>query len=195
MPDGSWEWAFRRARALLVCTESEVLIRYSRGVAMERLMTAPLSQDLRARIVRAVESGSSIRQAAARYEVSPSAAVKLMRRVHETGSAVPARIGGYRRPLLEAHQDLLRSLVETKPEITLAEIQSELRARGIVVLALSTIHDMLKRMKLTRKKRRPARPSRTVPMSRASADAGGSGSASWTRPASCFSMRPAPRLP
>ncbi len=57
-------------------------------------MVAPLSQDLRRRIVRAVESGSSIRQAAARYEVSPSAAVKLMRRVRETGSTAPARIGG-----------------------------------------------------------------------------------------------------
>jgi transposase len=41
-------------------------------------MTTPLSQDLRRRIVRAVEKGSSIRQAAARYEVSPSAAVKLI---------------------------------------------------------------------------------------------------------------------
>ena len=57
-------------------------------------MTAPLSQDLRERIVRAVEGGSSIRQAAVRYEVSPSAAVKLMRRVRETGSVA----GPDRRP-------------------------------------------------------------------------------------------------
>ena len=49
-------------------------------------MTTPLSQDLRRRIVRAVGKGSSIRQAAARYEVSPSAAVKLMRRLRQTGS-------------------------------------------------------------------------------------------------------------
>ena len=48
-------------------------------------MTAPLSQDLRER-VRAVGGGSSIRKAAARYQGSPSAAVKLMRRVRETGS-------------------------------------------------------------------------------------------------------------
>jgi transposase len=156
-------------------------------------MTAPLSQDLRARIVRAVEGGSSTRQAAIRYEVSPSAAVKLLRRVRETGSSAPARIGGHRRRILEPHQDLLRSLVEAKPEITLAEIQSELKARGIVVRALSTLHVMLKRMKLTRKKRSCTRPSRTVPMSRASAGAGGCGSATWTRPASCFSTRPAPR--
>src|SRR5215212_5680158 len=102
-------------------------------------MTAPLSQDLRRRIVRAVEQGSSIRQAAARYEVSPSAAVKLVRRVRETGSVMPNRIGGHRRRVLEPHQDLLRSLVEAKSGITLAEIQAELQVRGIEVQALSTI--------------------------------------------------------
>jgi putative transposase len=116
-------------------------------------MTAPLSQDLRRRIVQVVRNGSSIRQAAARFEVSPSAAVKLMRRVRETGSIKPARIGGHRRPVLEPHRDLLRTLVNTKAEITLAEIQAELQARGIVIQALSTIHVALRRMKLTRKKR------------------------------------------
>ncbi len=116
-------------------------------------MTAPLSQDLRRRIVRAVVKGSSIRQAAARYEISPSAAVKLMRRWRETGSIMPERIGGHRRPVLEPHRDLLRSLVEAKSGITLAELQSELRARGIVVQALSTIHLALRRLGLSRKKR------------------------------------------
>jgi putative transposase len=124
-------------------------------------MTTPLPQDLRCRIVRAVERGSSIRQAAARYEVSPSAAVKLMRRLRETGSVRPERIGGHRRAVLEPHQELLRSLVDAKSGITLAEIKAELRARGIEVQALSTIHLMLKRMDLTHKKRRSGRPSRT----------------------------------
>ncbi|MBL0407664.1 hypothetical protein JKG68_27510 [Microvirga aerilata] len=51
--------------------------------------------------------------------------------------------------------------MDAKSGITLAEIQAELRARGIVVQALSTIHLMLKRMGLTREKRRSGRPSRT----------------------------------
>jgi transposase len=84
-----------------------------------------------------------------------------MRRLRQTGSMVPERIGGHRRPVLEPHQDLLRSLVDAKSGITLAEIQAELRARGIEVQALSTIHLMLKRMDLTHKKRRSGRPSRT----------------------------------
>ena len=51
--------------------------------------------------------------------------------------------------------------MDAKSGITLAEIQAELRTRGIVVQALSTIHLMLKRMNLTHKKRRSGRPSRT----------------------------------
>ena len=94
-------------------------------------MTAPLSQDLRQRIVRAVEAGSSRRQAAERFEVSPSAAINLMRRVRETGSTEPAKIGGYRRPLLEAHADDLRAIVSSKAGITLREIKAALAAHGI----------------------------------------------------------------
>jgi transposase len=124
-------------------------------------MTTPLSQDLRRRIARAVEKGSSIRQAAARYEVSPSAAVKLMQRVRRTGSLAPDRVGGYRRPVLEPHEDLLRNLVAAKSGITLAEIRAELKARGIVVAALSTILLTLRRLGLRHKKRQSGRPSRT----------------------------------
>ena len=54
--------------------------------------------------------------------------------------------------------------MEGKSGLTLAEIQTELRMRGIVVQALSTIHLTLRRMGLTRKKRRSERPSRTGPM-------------------------------
>ena len=82
---------------------------------------APISMDLRRRIVVAVESGSSIRQAAARYSVSISAAIKLMRRVRATGSPLkPAQIGGYRRPLLGAARGApARSGGTPKSDITL----------------------------------------------------------------------------
>src|SRR5215210_8950899 len=78
-------------------------------------MALPLSQDLRERLVRAVAEGSSMRQAAARFDVSPSSAIKLMQRVRATGSTAPAKIGGYRRPLLDRHEALLRELTTAKP--------------------------------------------------------------------------------
>src|SRR3954452_2905375 len=115
-------------------------------------MTAPLSQDLRERIVRAVEGGSTIRQAARRFAVSASAAIKLMQRVRRTGSTAPAKIGGYRRPLLERHADDLRAIVSSQTGITLREIKAALAARGSAVKALSTIADMLHRLGLSHKK-------------------------------------------
>ena len=120
---------------------------------MELIMTAPLSQDLRERIVRAVADGSTIRQAARRFAVSASAAVKLMQRVRETGSTAPAKIGGYRRPLRETHADDLRAIVLRQTGITLREIKAALATRGIMVKALSTIADMLHRLGLSHKKR------------------------------------------
>jgi putative transposase len=124
-------------------------------------MTAPLSQDLRQRIVTAVERGSSIRKAAGRYSVSISAAIKLMRRVRATGSVKPARIGGYRRPILEPHEALLRELVDAKSDITLAEIRAEMSRRVGVSPDLSTIHHYLRRLGLRHRSGQRSRTGRT----------------------------------
>jgi len=117
-------------------------------------MTAPLSRDLRERIVGAVADGSSIRRAAKRFAVSPSAAIKLMQRVRQTGSTAPAKIGGYRRPLLEPHANALRQMTSAKAGITLREIKAALAERGVEVKALSTIADMLHRLGLSHKRSR-----------------------------------------
>ena len=115
-------------------------------------MAAPLSQDLRRRLVRAVERGSSARGAAARFAVSASAAIKLVQRVRETGSTEPGKIGGYRKPLLAGHEDLLRELTTTRKGITLAEIRDALIERGIEPGSLTTIWSTLRRLGLTHKK-------------------------------------------
>ena len=117
-------------------------------------MTAPLSADLRVRLVRAVEAGSSARAAARRFEVSASAAATLMRRVRATGSIAPAKIGGYCRPLLAGHEELLCQLTAAKPGITLAELRAALAKRGIMVGSLTTIWTTLRRLGLRHKKRR-----------------------------------------
>ena len=117
-------------------------------------MPAPMSMDLRRRIVRAVERGSSIRAAARRFAVSPSAAIKLMQRVRATGSAAPARFGGHRRPLLAPHEGELRRLVAATPDLTLVELQAALE-RGVGLRAgLSTIHKAVRRIGLRLKKSR-----------------------------------------
>ncbi len=116
-------------------------------------MVAPLSQDLRRRLVEAVNDGSSAREAARRFAVSPSAAIKLMQRVRRTGSTAPARIGGYRRPLLEEHADVLRELTQARKGITLAELQAALAERGVAV-STTAIWSTLHRLGLSHKKSR-----------------------------------------
>ena len=115
-------------------------------------MPAPISMDLRQRIVGAVERGSSIRAVARRFAVSPSAAITLMARVRATGSAAPERYGGHRRPVLEPHEADLRELVEAPPDLTLAELQTELQRRCGVQAGLSTIHNALRRIGLGHQK-------------------------------------------
>ena len=116
------------------------------------MMPAPISLDLRRRIVRAVERGSSIREAARRFAVSPSMAIKLMQRVRATGSPAPARYGGHRRPLLAAHEGEIAALVEASPDLTLAELQAEIARRSGVLAGRTTIHNTLRRLGLRHKK-------------------------------------------
>src|SRR6185295_19512750 len=104
-------------------------------------------------IVRCVAAGTSARSAAQRFDVSASAAIKLLQRVRETGSTAPAKIGGYRRPILEPHAETLRSIATSRPGITLKEMREALHDLGIEVKALSTVAEMLQRLGLTHKKR------------------------------------------
>jgi putative transposase len=117
-------------------------------------MTAPLSQDLRRRLVWAVAEGSSAREAARRFDVSASAAIKLVRRARETGSTVPARIGGYRQPLLAGHESVLRELTAASKGITLVELRAALAERGIAAGSLTTLWSTLRRLGLRHKKSR-----------------------------------------
>jgi transposase len=65
-------------------------------------MPKPCSLELRERVVDAVESGASRREAAEWFDVSPSSAVKWMQRRQATGSVAPKPGGGSISPL-EAH--------------------------------------------------------------------------------------------
>lgn len=126
-------------------------------------MAASLSEDLRVRIIRAVEAGASRRQAAARFGVSVSSAIRWMRDWRETGRTAARTQGGDRRTdRIEAHADYLLAKVEEMPDVTLAELRDALmRERGLAV-AISTIWRFFARRRITLKKRRRVRPSRTA---------------------------------
>src|SRR5438270_7933435 len=116
-------------------------------------MSRAYSEDLRIRVVRHVEAGSSRRAAAKLFEVSPSIAVKWMQRWRTRKSIAPSCIRGHRRAALEPHADWLMRLVDERPDITLAEISAKLVESGVRV-SLSTIWNFYDRRGFSFKKKR-----------------------------------------
>lgn len=128
-------------------------------------MATALSNDLRRRVLAAVDGGMSCRQAAERFGVSASSAIRWNDRRRREGDFGPKALGGDRRSgRIEAHAELILSLVEDKPDITLGELQARLAEHGIGA-AVSTLWRFFKRHGITRKKRRRMPPSRTGPTS------------------------------
>jgi transposase len=98
-------------------------------------MGKPCSLDLRERVVAAVETGGLSRnQAAARFGVAPSSAIKWVARFRATGSAAPAKMGGHKpRTLRGEHADWLIARCREK-DFTISQLVEELqRVRGLKV--------------------------------------------------------------
>lgn len=119
-------------------------------------MTRPLSNDLRDRVIDAVESGMSRRAAAERFDVAVSTAIKWVHRWRQTGSCRPRPQGGDKRShYIEAHAPELLALVEAQPDITLSEIADHLADRHGLRVALSTVWRFFDRHNVTFKKNGP----------------------------------------
>jgi transposase len=94
-------------------------------------MTAPLSNDLRQRVVRAIDAGLSRRAAAAKFDVSIASAVRWYQRFKRQGDVRPARIGGDRTSHhIEAHADKIIGWIEGNKDITIKEIREKLAGEG-----------------------------------------------------------------
>ena len=73
-------------------------------------MAKPYSQDLRDRVIEAVERGKMSRRAAGRhYAISRSAAIKWLERLERQGSRRPVGHGGHRASKLLPHRDFLEA--------------------------------------------------------------------------------------
>ena len=125
-------------------------------------MVQSLSDDLRNRVVADVERGSSRRAAAARFGVSVSSAIRWVERLHKTGSAAAKPQGGDRRSKrIEAYHAFLMEAVTARKDITLAELQVLLDARG-AHFGIGTLWRFFDRHGITFKKRQRTPTSRTA---------------------------------
>ena len=114
-------------------------------------MAQPLSNDLRKRIVKAVDGGQSRNATAKQYSVSISAVVKLMQKWSETGSFTPAQQGKPPEFKLAPYEARVRKLVEECPGLTLEEMKARL-AKGGIKVSKSAIDRFLNHLDLSYKK-------------------------------------------
>ena len=114
-------------------------------------MARPYSNDLRERVVAAVEAGDSCRMVAARFGVSVASVVKWAQRFRVTGSVAPGKMGGHVRPKLAPHRTFLAERIAQTPHVTLHGLKAELAARGVEV-SHNTIWTFLHREGLRFKK-------------------------------------------
>jgi putative transposase len=114
-------------------------------------MSRPLSNDLRERVVAAVAGGESCRTVAARFGVAVSSVVKWSQRYRATGSVVPGKMGGHRKPVLDPHRAFIKERISQTPHLTLHKLKDELAALGVIV-SHNTVWMFLRREGLSFKK-------------------------------------------
>lgn len=128
-------------------------------------MAQYLSEDLRIRVIRAVEGGMSRNAAARHFGVSIASAVRWMDDDLRTGRTAPKARGGDRRSgRIEAQHDFLMAAIEDVPDITLAELRARLICERGETFGVSTIHDFFRRHGVSFKKRRLMPASKSAKM-------------------------------
>lgn len=114
----------------------------------------PYSLDLRQKIVDTyAESQTSQRQIAQQFRVAYSFVRKLVKQHRETGDLSPKPRTEQTPTKLSVDQlDILKSMVESHNDATLAELCDLLEQRVSVRIGVATMFRMLKKLNLTLKK-------------------------------------------
>jgi transposase len=113
------------------------------------------SQDLRERVLRALDRGDRPTAIARRFEVSRIWVYQVRDRAQTTGERSSLRIGGYRQSRLAESEPVLRSWIAAEPDLTLAELQLRLAKQGVSI-KIGALWHQLNKWNLTFKKN-PAR--------------------------------------
>src|SRR5690348_10137094 len=96
-------------------------------------MVRPLSLDLRVRVAAALAEGSTVREAAARFEVSVASAVRIGQLARAGQGLEPQKFGGSRPSMLTSATEAITSRLAAKSDWTVRALAADLRADGIVV--------------------------------------------------------------
>lgn len=113
----------------------------------------PYSQDLRERVVKAVDEGLSRSEIVHLFGVSEATIKRYLKLLRETGSLAPKSIPGYPPRKIGALQKGLQPQLEAHPDATLEEHCRLWEAQTGVKVSISTMSDAIRRLKWTWKKK------------------------------------------
>jgi transposase len=134
------------------------------------------SQDLRERVLAAVDGGLAVAAAAALFKVSVSYVYKVRRRRLRTGETTARPQRCQLTWTLAGYHDAIRAEVTARPDMTLDELRAWLLKTHGVSASLGGVWNTLDRLGLTLKKRAATLPSRSAPTLLPPAMPGASGS-------------------
>jgi len=117
------------------------------------------SMDLRERVIGACDRGQPTRIVAATFGVSPAWVRRLKQHRRERGDIIPRSGGGSRGRKID--RERLAQLVAEQPDATLVELRDRLQIK----VTPWAICKALRELKLSYKKSRSTRRSRTAPTS------------------------------
>ena len=108
------------------------------------------SNDLRKRIIDAINGGDKVVNVAERFSVGVRFVYSLLRRFLDTGSyQAKKRSGGAPRKISPDDELKIQQIIEKNPDATLEEIKEQAELK----VSLATIHRAIKRMSITFKKK------------------------------------------
>ena len=100
------------------------------------------SQDLRDRVLWALERGERPTATARRFEVSRMWVHRVRARWQKGGLRCSLPMGGYRRSRLAGLEPVVRSWIEQKADLTLAETCARLAERGVTIRVPALWHQL-----------------------------------------------------
>ncbi len=113
------------------------------------------SQDLRDRVLWALDRGERPTAIARRLEVSRVWVYRVRGREQKTGQRTSFQIGGHRRSRIAEMEPVLRAWIEQAPGLSLAELCERLGEQGVAI-KIGALWHQLNQWRLTFKKN-PAR--------------------------------------
>lgn len=110
------------------------------------------SQDLRERVLWALERGEGPTEIARRLEVSRLWVYQVKKRWAESGERGSHKVGGHRVSRVAAQEEQIRQWIDQKPDLTLAELGERLRQEKGIELKPPALWHQLNKWGLSVKK-------------------------------------------